>query len=65
MERYEVTPFTSVLPKPLVPIGDLSIVELILKQLKYYGFKEVIMSVGYKAEIIMAVIGNGSKFGLK
>jgi NDP-mannose synthase len=58
-------PFTSILPKPLVPIGDLSIVELILKQLKYYGFKEVIMSVGYKAEIIMAVLGNGSKYGLK
>ena len=58
-------PFTNVIPKPLVPIGDLSIIELILKQLKYFGFEEIIISVGYKAEIIMAVIGNGSKFGLK
>ncbi len=57
-------PFTNILPKPLVPIGDISIIELVLKQLSYYGFKEIIITVGYKAEIIMAVIGNGNQFNL-
>lgn len=57
-------PFTNVLPKPLVPIGDMSILELVLHQLSSHGFSEVILSVGYKAELIMAVIGDGSRFGL-
>lgn len=58
-------PFTAVLPKPLVPIGDLSILEIVLRQLKHYGFKEIIISVGHKAELIMAVVGEGHRFGLK
>lgn len=57
-------PYTSVLPKPLVPIGDISILEMVLTQLKHFGFKNIIISVGYKAEIIMAVIGDGERFGL-
>lgn len=58
-------PFTAVLPKPLVPIGDISIIEMVLRQLRYYGFKRVKISVGHKAELIMAVIGDGAKFGLE
>ena len=57
-------PFTAVLPKPLVPIGDLSILEMVLRQLKHYGFREIIISVGHKAELIMAVVGDGRRFGL-
>jgi NDP-sugar pyrophosphorylase family protein len=58
-------PFTAVLPKPLVPIGDFSILEIVLRQLKHYGFREIIISVGHKAELIMAVVGDGGRFGLK
>lgn len=57
-------PFTHVLPKPLVPLGEISILEMVLKQLKNYGFKNIAISVGYKAEIIMAVIGRGERFDL-
>jgi NDP-mannose synthase len=58
-------PYTAVLPKPLVPLGDSSIIELILEQLQRQGFDRITISVGYKAELIMAIIGDGRKFGVK
>ena len=57
-------PFTTVLPKPLVPIGEISILEMVLRQLRHNGFEKIIIAVGYKAELIMAVIGNGNRLGL-
>ncbi len=57
-------PYTAVLPKPLVPIGEISIIEMVLRQLKHYGFEDIIVAVGYKAELIMAVVGDGTRFGL-
>lgn len=58
-------PFTAVLPKPLVPVGEISILEMVLRQLRYYGFDEVVICVGHKAELIMAVVGDGKRFGLE
>lgn len=57
-------PFTNILPKPLVPIGDMSILEMVLRQLKGCGFEEIVIAVGHKADLIMAVIGDGSRLGL-
>lgn len=57
-------PFTNILPKPLVPLGEISIIEMVLKQLNAYGFRDIIISVGYKAELIMAIIGSGDRFNL-
>jgi NDP-sugar pyrophosphorylase family protein len=57
-------PFTAILPKPLVPIGEISILEMVLRQLQYYGFRKIIITVGHKAELIMAVVGDGGRFGL-
>jgi NDP-sugar pyrophosphorylase family protein len=58
-------PYTVSIPKPLVPIGDIPILEVVLRQLRYYGFTEVILAVNHLAEIIMAVFGDGSKFGIR
>jgi len=58
-------PFTAVLPKPLVPIGDIAVIEMVLRQLRYFGFRDIRISVGHKAELIMAVLGDGGRFGLK
>ncbi len=58
-------PFTAVLPKPLVPIGEISILEMVLRQLRFYGFEQAIICVGHKAELIMAVVGDGKRFGLE
>ena len=57
-------PLTITIPKPLVPIDDLPILEIVLRQLKYYGFREIVISVGHLANLIMAFFGNGEKFGL-
>lgn len=45
-------PFTKILPKPLIPIGDKPIIEVIMKNFKKYGFNDFIISINYKAEII-------------
>lgn len=45
-------PFTKILPKPLIPIGDKPILEKIMDKFKLYGFGDFILSVNYKAEII-------------
>jgi len=58
-------PYTVVLPKPLVPIGEHPILEVILRQLAKAGFGEIILAVNHQAEIIQAFFGDGSKWGLK
>lgn len=60
-----LTPMTFVVPKPLIPIGDKAILEIIIKTLKKYGFDDIILCVGYKSELIEAYFGSGSKFGVK
>jgi len=57
-------PFTYVLPKPLVPVGELPILEIIIRQLKHYGFNHITMAVNHQAEIVKAFFGNGEKWGL-
>jgi NDP-sugar pyrophosphorylase family protein len=60
-----LAPYTTVLPKPLMPVGDMPILEIVLRQLARSGFSEVSLAVGYLAELLMAYCGDGSKFGLK
>jgi NDP-mannose synthase len=58
-------PFTFSLPKPLVPIGDHPILDIVLSQLKRAGAQEVVLSTGYLAELLQAYCGDGSKWGLR
>jgi len=57
-------PFTTSLPKPLVPVGDLPILEVVLRQLKHHRFKDIIISVGHLAELIEAYCGDGRRWDL-
>jgi NDP-sugar pyrophosphorylase family protein len=57
-------PFTSNIPKPLVPVGDKPILEYVLVQLKHFGFKDVVLAVNHLAELIMSFAGDGRKWGL-
>lgn len=49
-------PYTTVLPKPLMPIGDYPILEIILRQLKNAGFNDITISTGYLHELICAYL---------
>ncbi len=59
-----LAPYTNVLPKPLMPVGDMPILEILLRQLKVYGVTDVVIAVGYLASLIQAYVGDGSRFGL-
>lgn len=63
-EGSRLRPFTTNIPKPLIPIGDLPILEVVLRQLKYQGFTDIVLAVNHLAELIMAFFGKGKKFGL-
>lgn len=59
-------PYTTSLPKPLMPIGgELPILEIVIRQLKKNGFKHITMAVNHMANIIMAFFGDGKKWNLK
>jgi NDP-sugar pyrophosphorylase family protein len=58
-------PFTNVIPKPLVPVGDLPILEIVLRQLKAAGTDRVVIAVNYLARLIETFFGDGSRLGLK
>ncbi len=60
-----LAPYTKILPKPLMPIGDMPILEILLRQMKRTGVDEVILTVGHLAEILRAFFQDGSQFGLK
>jgi len=57
-------PYTTVLPKPLMPVGDYPILEIILRQLKAFGIDEVILAVGYMSQLFQAFFQDGSRHGL-
>ena len=58
-------PYTVVLPKPLMPIGEFPILEVIIRQLLRHGFDHVTLAVNHQAEIIKAFFQDGAKWGIK
>ncbi|MFJ3146213.1 NDP-sugar synthase [Streptomyces halstedii] len=58
-------PYTTALPKPLVPIGDQhAILEIVLRQLADAGFTSCTLAIGHLGGIIRAYVGDGSQWGL-
>ncbi len=57
-------PYTVSFPKPLMPLGDMPVLEIVLRQLAAGGFHDVTLAVGHLAGLIEAFCGDGSKWGL-
>jgi len=57
-------PYTLVLPKPLMPVGDRPVLDIVLRQLRAAGVERVTIATGYLAELIEAFCGNGAAYGL-
>ncbi len=58
-------PYTTVLPKPLMPIGDVPILDIILRQLSNHGFKRITIAAGYLSELIHAYFHDKNKYDLE
>ncbi len=58
-------PFTEIIPKPLLPIGEKSILEIQIEHLKRSGFKEIFIATNYKSEYIENFLGDGSRYGVR
>lgn len=60
-----LAPYTTILPKPLMPIEDIPILEIVIRQLKHFGFRRITLAVGHLSGLIEAFFGNGRKFGVE
>lgn len=58
-------PFTEVIPKPLLPIGEKAILEIQIERLKDHGFNEIFLATNYKSSYIENFFGDGSRYGVK
>jgi NDP-mannose synthase len=59
-----LAPYTTILPKPLMPIGDMPILEVMLLQMREAGIEHVVLTVGHLSELLRAFFKDGSQFGL-
>ncbi|MBW7959007.1 MAG: NTP transferase domain-containing protein [Anaerolineae bacterium] len=57
-------PYTTILPKPLMPVGDMPILEVLLRQMKQAGISEAVLTVGHMAEMLRLFFQDGHKLGL-
>jgi NDP-sugar pyrophosphorylase family protein len=58
-------PFTEIIPKPLLPIGEKSMLQIQIERLALHGFKEIYLATNYKSDYIERFFGDGSEFGVK
>jgi NDP-mannose synthase len=57
-------PFTEVIPKPLLPIGEKAVLEIQIEHLKQHGFDKIYLATNYKSNYIENFFGDGSRYGV-
>ena len=58
-------PLTDAIPKPLLPIGEKSLLEIQILRLKHFGFNEIYVATNYKSDYIKNFLNDGSRYGVK
>ena len=57
-------PFTASLPKPLLPVGERPVIDLIVRRLVGFGANRITVAVNYLADLVESFLGDGSRFGV-
>jgi NDP-sugar pyrophosphorylase family protein len=57
-------PFTEIIPKPLLPIGEKAVLEIQIEHLKEHGFNQIILATNYKSDYVENFFGDGSRYGV-
>ena len=60
-----LAPYTQILPKPLMPIGDMPILEVLLRQMKRAGIEDVVLTVGHLANLLRTFFMDGQELGIQ
>ncbi len=60
-----LSPFTQIIPKPLLPVGESSVLEIQILSLKRFGFDQIFVATNYMADYVQAFLGDGSKYGVE
>ena len=58
-------PLTNIIPKPLLPIGESTILEVQILALKKHGVEQIFLATNYMSDFMSQTIGDGSRYGLK
>ncbi len=58
-------PYTLVLPKPMMPVGDQPVIEMLLKWLCRNGIRDVFITIGHLGRLIRSLCGDGSQWGMR
>jgi NDP-mannose synthase len=58
-------PYTTILPKPLMPVAQYPILEIIIRQLRHAGVKDIILAVGHLGHLLQAFFQDGDRFGVR
>lgn len=58
-------PYTQIIPKPLMPIGDKPILEILLLQMKRAGIYDIVLTVGYLSDLLRLFFQNGERLGMR
>lgn len=59
-----LAPYTYVLPKPMMPVGDRAILDILLRQIKRAGIGQIVLTVGHLAGLMQAFFQDGEQFDL-
>ena len=59
-----LAPYTRILPKPLMPIGDMPILEVLIKQMRHHGITDIVLTVGHLSHLLCSYFQDGSRYGV-
>jgi NDP-sugar pyrophosphorylase family protein len=59
-----LAPYTHILPKPLLPIGDMPILEVLIRQMKHAGINDIVLTVGHLAQLLRTFFADGQQWGV-